>query len=136
MAASLRAAVRTILPQAVSDKIFSTFLRRRALRRVAESFPVRTVVHEYGGVQLSVSIEDPVGDAWYDCDWPLNEVGELRRRGLDRGAVAFDLGAHQGVVALVLADAVGSQGASSPSSPNVTTFASHGATSSSTGRRT
>jgi FkbM family methyltransferase len=110
MTASLRAAVRTILPQAVSDKIFSAFLRRRALRRVAASFPVRTVTHEYGGVQLSVSIEDPVGDAWYDCDWPLNEVGELRRRGLDRGAVAFDLGAHQAVVALVLADAVGSRG--------------------------
>lgn len=110
MGASLRAAVRAVLPQAVSDKIFTTYLRRRALRRVAETFAVRTVTREWGGVAVRISIEDPVGEAWYDCDWPLHEVTELRGRGLGPGAVVFDLGAHQGVIAVVLARAVGPHG--------------------------
>jgi FkbM family methyltransferase len=47
----------------------------------------------------------------YDCDWPeLKEIAWLKRRMLRPGARVFDLGATSGVMALVLADAVGPSG--------------------------
>ena len=108
---ALRSAVRKLLPQAASDAIFRTFLRRRALRRAAERFAPREVSHSYCGVPLRVSLEDPIGEQWYDRDWPLlPEIRELQQRGLGPGARVFDIGAHQCVVALVLADIVGPDG--------------------------
>ena len=42
--------------------------------------------------------------AWYDCSWShLPEIDLLRQHGLRDGAVVFDLGAHQNIVAMVLA---------------------------------
>jgi len=48
---------------------------------------------------------------WYDRDWPLlPEIEVLRRHRLKAGARVFDLGAHQCVVALILARIVGEDG--------------------------
>ncbi len=67
--------------------------------------------HRYGSNQLSVLLADPVAEGWYDHDWPdLPEVVFLRTSRLQRGATVFDLGAHQAVVALMLAVEVGSKG--------------------------
>ena len=41
----------------------------------------------------------------------MPEIERLRQHGLCLGARVFDMGAHQGVVALILADAVGDGGA-------------------------
>lgn len=71
----------------------------------------RIVRHTYGGVPLVVSLTDPLAEGWYDHDWPpLVEIERLRAHKLRPGATVFDLGAHQGIVALMLADAVGPAG--------------------------
>jgi FkbM family methyltransferase len=58
-----------------------------------------------------VFLADSVGEAWYDMDWPeLPEVGALRQTRLREGALVFDLGAHQCVVAMMLAAEVGTTG--------------------------
>ena len=55
---------------------------------------------------------DALGSGWYDHDWEEPpEVAALRAGGaLRAGATVFDLGAHQGIVAMMLAEAVGPTG--------------------------
>jgi FkbM family methyltransferase len=85
---------------------FHVYQGRRVHRTVAR-FQSRTVEHQYAGLALRVAIEDPVGEDWYDKDWPeLDEIAFLRAHGLVSGARVFDIGAHQGVVAMILAHAV------------------------------
>lgn len=80
-------------------------LRPYALRRKVARFPSREVQHSYAGTSLTVAIEDPVGEGWYDHDWGSQpEIDLLAGRGrLQAGATIFDLGAHQAVVALMCA---------------------------------
>jgi FkbM family methyltransferase len=85
--------------------------RRHQVRGLIESFRPRTVEHRYGKKSLRVRLEDPLAEAWYDQDWDEPpEVAFLRSHGLSAGGTVFDLGAHQGVVALLLADVVGTSG--------------------------
>ena len=54
---------------------------------------------------------DPLSAGWYDRDWPvLPEVRELSQSQLRPGARVFNLWAHHGVVALMLAREVGPTG--------------------------
>ena len=56
-------------------------------------------------------INDPFAELAYDHDWSeLKELLLLKRHQLQPGATVFNLGAHQGVVALMLADDVGENG--------------------------
>lgn len=74
-------------------------------------FQPRLVEHEYGGVRFSLHLEDPLAVGWYDHDWPeLEEIRALKQSRLVAGARVFDLGAHQGLVALMLASVVGPSG--------------------------
>ncbi len=86
---------------------------RRGRREVAR-YPERVVSHTYAGVPLSVAIADPMAADWYERDWAgiseFKEISFLKRHRLRAGARVFDLGAHQGILALVLADAVGPSG--------------------------
>ena len=78
---------------------------------VEEGFEARTVRHQYGPVRLTLHIGDPNGAAWYDEEWPdVPELKFLPQYQTRPGATVFDLGAHQGVYALMLADAVGPHG--------------------------
>lgn len=71
----------------------------------------RIVRHSYGGISLQVYITDPISAAWYDFDWgPSREIALLKARRLRPGARVFDIGAHQCVVAMILADIVGPRG--------------------------
>lgn len=86
-------------------------LRTWRIRRSVAAFPRRTVEHDYGGGTLKVHLADPLGAGWYDHDWPpLPEIVALRSSRLKPGARVFDAGAHQGVVALMLAREVGPSG--------------------------
>ena len=86
-------------------------LRSARYRLTLATFPRRTVRHTYGGHALQVCIADPLGQGWYDHDWPaMPEIELLARHGLRPGARAFDLGAHQCVVAMVMSRIVGAQG--------------------------
>jgi FkbM family methyltransferase len=65
----------------------------------------------FGNEPLQVLLADPQGAGWYDHDWkPLAEVELLKRGKLRPGARVFDMGAHQCVVALLLAKFVGETG--------------------------
>jgi FkbM family methyltransferase len=78
---------------------------------VEEGFEPRRVRHQYGPVRLTLHVGDPNGAAWYDEEWPdVPELKFLPRYQTRRGATVFDLGAHQGVYALMLAAAVGRRG--------------------------
>ncbi len=97
--------------RALVPVVLRRFLQRRKLARVIASHPRRVVEHRYGEVTLRVDLVDPMAAGWYDCDWPpLVEIGVLGRHQLRPGARVFDLGAHQGVVGLMLAHRVGPTG--------------------------
>jgi FkbM family methyltransferase len=103
----LRRVASALLPDAVAEPL------RRALRRLAVArFRAYDARHRYAGRELVVHIADPLGQGWYDHDWNLGtEVALLQQRGrLREGARVFDVGAHQGVVALMLAGIVGDTG--------------------------
>ncbi|MBL8848403.1 MAG: FkbM family methyltransferase, partial [Planctomycetaceae bacterium] len=86
-------------------------LRTARARRRLEHFPRRVVHHQYGGYELDVVIADPVAAEWYDHDVALPpEIVMLQRGKLVPAARVFDLGAHQGVIALMLARNVGAAG--------------------------
>src|SRR5712692_9648522 len=88
-----------------------TRLQAWRVRHGIASYPRRVVRHRYGEVELAIELADPLGEGWYDHDWGTPpESRLLRERGLRPGARVFDIGAHQGVVALMLAEAVGPHG--------------------------
>lgn len=86
--------------------------RRTRRERAIRSFDRRVVSHRFGGCDLKVSLRDPVAEEWYDHDQgSLAEIAFFADAGaLREGAVVFDLGAHQAVVALQLAVRVGASG--------------------------
>lgn len=87
-------------------------LRTSKMRRMLDRFEPFVAEHVYAGVPLKVNIADPLGQGWYDHDWaPMPEIDLLRQGRLQAGARVFDIGAHQGVVAMILAHAVGPNGA-------------------------
>lgn len=86
-------------------------IRAKRIQRAIQQFPARVVEHLYGGNPLRIYLSDALSQGWYDHDWDeLPELSELKKHKLRAGARVFDVGAHQGVVAAMLALAVGSEG--------------------------
>ena len=85
-------------------------LRVAKFRLERARFAERVVHHSYGGRELRIVIGSRYGER-YDRDWSeLQEIAFLKRHRLRPGARVFNLGANHGVVALMLADAVGPEG--------------------------
>lgn len=85
----------------------------RALKHGVEDMLFRRRVerHLFGGHELSVHIEDRIAAEWYGADGARpSDFDRLAGRGLKQGGRVFDLGAHQGVVAMMLAREIGPQG--------------------------
>jgi len=103
----IHALLRRALPRRVYTRLG---LVREAVGRAR--FVPYAATHLYGGRLLSVHIADVMGRSWYDHDWAMPaELRELSTRGrLRDGARVFDVGAHQGVVAMLLAGFVGASG--------------------------
>ncbi|MBM3908739.1 MAG: FkbM family methyltransferase [Gemmatimonadetes bacterium] len=103
----LRRVASALLPDAVAEP-----LRRLARRAAVARFSDYDARHRYAGQELVVHIADPLARAWYDHDWDSGtELTLLQRRGrLRAGARVYDIGAHQGVVALILAGVVRESG--------------------------
>lgn len=75
------------------------------------TYPKRIVQHRYSGTPLKVCIADPSSAAWYDIDWgPSPEIDRLKMRRMKPGARVFDIGAHQCVAAMLMAEIVGPRG--------------------------
>ena len=117
-----RSAKRTalgLLPHGLEGR-----LRARHAQRQIESFAPRIAEHDYGQWRLKVYLDDVLAADWYDKDWPeLPEIATLRQTRLRAGAKVFDLGAHQGVVAMMLAREVGPSGCVLALEPNPHNFA-------------
>ncbi len=97
---------RAILPSFVQRKLRTTLHKGRQAR-----FGKRQTAVRYGEYELNLELVDEKGAQWYGGDHGLDpEIVLLRERRLKPGARVFDLGAHQGVVALVLGKIVGETG--------------------------
>jgi FkbM family methyltransferase len=81
-------------------------------RRVEDmTFRERVETHLYCGRPLRVIIADRMAAEWYGSGCArMKELGLLAGRGLNPGGRIFDIGAHQGVVAMMLAGEVGPKG--------------------------
>lgn len=103
----MKAWLRKLLPKSLAYRLASLLAawRRRA-------FPEKIVQHNYCGQPLTLQIADAMAQGWYDHDWVdvMIEIEELKKRKLRPGAKVFDIGAHQGVVALLLSRAIGPDG--------------------------
>src|SRR5262245_13799190 len=74
-------------------------------------YPLLAAQHFYGDFPLRILLSDSTAETWYDMDWPeLPEIELLRQHRLKPGARVFNIGAHQGVVALMLARIVEREG--------------------------
>jgi len=102
----LKRAIRRLLP----TRLWAC-LRLLRLQHTLRHYRPRQVRHTYGGFPLDIYLADPLAEGWYDHDWPeLAEIDLLRRHRLKPAAHVFNIGAHQGVVALMLARIVGPAG--------------------------
>lgn len=102
--------VKHLARRMLPSRAYRVYRRWKIAREVSRYRP-RIVTHVYGGTQLTIELRDPLAEGWYDRDWPMMpELERLRAAGLQPGARVLDVGAHQGIVALMLADAVGNSG--------------------------
>jgi len=102
----VKSLLRAVLPTAIYGPI-----RARRVRRFISQYSSRIVEHTYAGHRLRVHLEDGLAESWYDRDW--NEPAELvklREGRLRPHARVMELGAHQGIVALILSRIVGPEG--------------------------
>ena len=103
--------IHRLLRRALPVRMYTRLgLARDAIHRAR--FRPYVATHRYGRRTLSVHVTDAMAQGWYDHDWQLPaEIGVLAERGrLREGALVFDIGAHQGVVAMILGDLVGPGG--------------------------
>ncbi len=102
----VRQAVLGLLPPSLLGR-----LRAWRVQQIVSRYAPRVVEHTYGDGPLRVHLGDPLGAGWYDHDWAqLPEIPALRGTSLGTGKRVFDIGAHQGVVAMMLAREVGASG--------------------------
>ncbi len=87
-------------------------LRARRVQQIVAAYTPRVVEHTYGDGPLRVHLGDPLGRRLVRPR--LGSVaGDIHAARCDRsirGARVFDIGAHQGVVAMMLAREVGPSG--------------------------
>jgi FkbM family methyltransferase len=103
--------VKDLVKSLVPKPLWS-FLRVLRIQKSIYAFKNYTVDRIYHGEELRVHIQDEMARGWYDKEMdPLYEVDFLKAKGvLKSGSKIFDLGAHQGVVAMILARTVGESG--------------------------
>ena len=102
----LKRTLRTLAPHPMYR-----LYRRWRVSRLTAAYEPRTVTHTYSGHRLTISLQDGIAEGWYDCDKQTPaEFTLMREHGLRPGATVFNLGAFQGIVALMLAREVGPTG--------------------------
>jgi FkbM family methyltransferase len=108
---------KTILDNFVPQD-FRRWLRRQKgqIRDFLFPFEPYVVTHSTGGYEFKVHIADSMAESWYtqgksDASRPLKpELALLKKHSLKPGALVFNLGAHQGVIATLLTKIVGPTG--------------------------
>jgi FkbM family methyltransferase len=103
---AIKDVLRAVVPTFIWER-----LRQHKIARSVQQYRRRVVEHNYCGYQFKVLIADGLGEGWYDKDWDqLEELDLLASGKLRSGATVFDLGAHQGIVAMLMSKAVGETG--------------------------
>lgn len=103
---ALKEFTKQVLPKAAVSAIG----RYRARRRF-HGYRPKQITRHFGDCDLTVELIDPLGERWYAHDWELPpEIPLLQQSRLKPGAIVFDLGAHQCVMAMLLARRVGPDG--------------------------
>jgi FkbM family methyltransferase len=103
----MKQVAKTLIPGPLWNR-----LRILRMRYSMANYQRRRVRHNYGGYELEIELIDPMGEGWYDSDRDeLSEIAFLKKHRLKPGAKVFDIGAHQCVVALMLARTVEPNGA-------------------------
>jgi FkbM family methyltransferase len=96
--------VKRLTRQLLPHALYRVYRARRIARLIA-GYQARETEHSYHGEVLRVHLADPLAEGWYDHD--ATEFGELTFLSdigvLHPDVLVFDLGAHQGIVALVIA---------------------------------
>jgi FkbM family methyltransferase len=103
--------IRALLRRTIAPRLYTRLgLAREAFGRAR--FRPYVAAHRYGRRDFQVQIADEMGRGRYDHDWTTPaEIELLAVRGrLRAGARVFDVGAHQGVIAMILADLAGDSG--------------------------
>lgn len=102
----IKSLIKNIIPAPIW-----TYLRLKKLKTKLEKFESYIVEHSYCGYILKIVIADELAQGWYDHDWKkLPEVEFLKNKIQKKDALIFDIGAHQGIVAQVLAKTAGTTG--------------------------
>ncbi len=102
----MKSFVKMLVPKSLRQ-----WYQRSKMERLIAHFPKKVVDHQYGSTKLKIELADPLAKGWYDHDWDiLPEIKALQAFGLKSGARVFDIGAHQGVVGLMLGKIVGETG--------------------------
>ncbi len=97
---------------AARDQLLRAHQRIDALEKELEKwkFP-KDITRRYNGVPLKLHIPDQETANWYDYEWGTNhEVNFLKGSRMKPGSTVFDVGAHHCVFALMMAEAVGTEG--------------------------
>jgi FkbM family methyltransferase len=104
---SIWGAAKSVLPVAVANRI-----RVAAYRWTLRRFRPFRVRRSWAGYPFELWISDPTAKSWYDHDSPETppEMSFLAQHRLRSGATVFDCGAHQCVIAMILAKFVGATG--------------------------
>ena len=107
---SIRSAAKSVLPVAVANRIREVVTYCWTLRR----FQPYRVRRSWAGYPFELWIPDPTAQSWYDHDSPATppEMSFLAQHRLRQGATVFDCGAHQCVIAMIMAKFVGATGSS------------------------
>jgi len=106
-AMNIRRAAKSVLPQSVTNQI-----RVAAYRWTLRRFQPYEVRRCWAAHQFNLWISDPTSESWYGHDSPEvpPELSFLAQHRLRPGATVFDCGAHQCVIAMVMAKFVGAAG--------------------------
>lgn len=92
------------------NEMYSYIAIKRIQRKISK-YNSKVVTHNYCGNIFNIFIADPLAEDWYDKELEeLEEIKLLKTGKLKEGAKVFNIGAHQGVVAMVLCKCVGGNG--------------------------
>ena len=99
MTIALENYAKRYLPQPAVD-----VLRLMKYRMDLATFPKKVVQHMYGAHTLKMNISDRVASEWYNKNWTLPPEIEFFSHGqISKSGRIFDLGAHQCLIAMLLA---------------------------------
>jgi FkbM family methyltransferase len=103
---ALKSIAKAVIPE-------SLWKRARAwkMARIGKEFTPYTTTASFHGMPIQMEVRDPMSEAWYSKGGGMiDEVTFLAKRKMQPGTTVFDIGAHQGIFAVVMAKIVGEGG--------------------------